>query len=454
MTEAGVRERADALGVRLGPEDMPGVSIGSTVRGKRLFGAYDDLHLDIWGPRQGKSTCRAIPAIVQAIGPVITTSTTRDLVDATRDVREAKGSPTWMFDPHGVSGESPCWYWDPLAWIGRSEVRAARLAAHFADADIRSDSRDFFEIQAEELLAGLFLAAAAGGFPITEVWQWVTNPLDTEPIEVLRRDGLDMIASGIAAMYNADIRQQRGIFATAQKMCRCLRYSDMHPWITAGGGRVPFDELEFLERSGTLYVLSDEGHPSTTPLVSALIDAVLDVAVHRAARQPVPVLAVVDDAAAVVRWRAFPGQCVRYGSHAIVVMIMLQSWAQGVRCWGQDGMDELWSAATVKVVGGGIDDVQFLRDRVEGIGHRLGVHELRSLRRGRALLLAAGVPARVIVTVPWWTGEYADAVRASIAAHSPNVVRLTEPLDLIDVSPPAVAPHAEGPDGPDEIRPL
>ena len=34
-----------------------------TVRGnKPLFGSWEDMHVDIWGPRTGKTTSRAIPA--------------------------------------------------------------------------------------------------------------------------------------------------------------------------------------------------------------------------------------------------------------------------------------------------------------------------------------------------------------------------------------------------------
>ncbi|MFB7875068.1 type IV secretory system conjugative DNA transfer family protein [Nocardia sp. NPDC056064] len=467
ITEAGVREKAAQLGVRLRPGDAPGVPIGVAVAdGSPLYGSYEDLHLDIWGPRQGKSTSRVIPAILSAIGPVITTSNKRDVVDATRNVREDRDSRTFVFDPQGVAGERAKWYWDPLAWVDHRqegcEMRAARLAGHFADAERgegdKSDS--FFDPEAEDLLAGLFLAAAIAGKPITQVWEWVTDSQNSEPIELLRGAGHDFTAAGLAMQYNAEQRTKSGIFGTAKKMIRCLQLSNVHPWISRGNSdRYQFDELEFIERNGTLYCLSLEGRGSAAPLVSALTEAVIDVAMRKASRSsggrlPVPLLAVLDEAANVVRWKDLPKQYSHFGSRGIVVMTVLQSWAQGARCWGEAGMSALWSAANIKVLGSGIDDMAFLRDRSEAIGEYDSISQsmsqsgnsksysrslsssvtftaqgLATLPRGRAVVFTSGQPAVLVRTVPWWESEYDAAVRRSIEDNDPT--RKTRIEDVI-----------------------
>jgi len=41
-------------------------------------------------------------------------------------------------------------------------------------------------------------------------------------------------------------------------------------------------------------------------------------------------------------------------------MAILQSWSQGVDVWGESGMRKLWSAANVKVYGGGVAEDAFL----------------------------------------------------------------------------------------------
>ncbi|MFC4373586.1 type IV secretory system conjugative DNA transfer family protein [Nocardia halotolerans] len=467
ITEAGVRAKAKDLGVRLGTHDAPGVPIGVAVAdGTPLYGSYEDLHLDIWGPRQGKSTSRVIPAILSAIGPVLATSNKRDVVDATRNVREAKGSSTFVFDPQNVAGERATWFWDPLSWVDfrteGCEMRAARLAGHFADAETGGleDRDNFFDPEAEDLLAAFFLAAAIAGKPITQVWEWVTNPQNTESIEFLRGAGHHFTASGLAMQYNADERTRSGIFGTAKKMIRCLQLSNVHPWITPGGDARPqFDELEFVERNGTLYCLSLEGRGSAAPLVSALTEAVIDVAMRKASRSsggrlPIPLLAVLDEAANVVRWKDLPKQYSHFGSRGIVVMTVLQSWAQGARCWGDAGMNALWSAANIKVLGSGVDDMAFLRDRSEAIGEYDSIsasmsqsgtsksysrslsssvtftaQALATLPRGRAVVFTSGQPAVLVRTVPWWESEYADAVKQSIEYNDPT--RKTRIDDLI-----------------------
>ncbi|WP_330256593.1 TraM recognition domain-containing protein [Nocardia sp. NBC_00565] len=489
LTEAGVRAKAEMLGVQLGYNDSPGVPIGVGVAdGVMLYGSYEDLHLDIWGPRQGKSTSRVIPAILTAIGPVLSTSNKRDVVDATRDVRQQKGSPTFVFDPQGVAGEEPTWYWDPLAWVDPyhegAEGRAARLAGHFADADDGSDNKQdvFFDPEAEDLLAALFLAAAVGGRPIVQVWDWVTNPGDAEPIELLRGASKHYTAAGLAMQYNSDPRTKSGIYGTAKKMIRCLQMPYVHSWVLPGDNRVPFDELDFIENNGTLYSLSLEGRGSAGPLVSALTEAVIDVAMRKASRSPggrlpIPLLAVLDEAANVVRWKDLPKQYSHLGSRGIVVMTVLQSWAQGARCWGDAGMLALWSAANVKVLGPGVDDMNFLRDRSEAIGEydaisasvseskggksysrSLGssktftVNALTTLPQGRAIVFTSGQPAVLIRTQPWWESDYADDVKKSISHHLPG--RKTEIADLFPATnltkaaPPPEYGQVE------EVRPL
>lgn len=460
--------------------------------GVMLYGSYEDLHLDIWGPRQGKSTSRVIPAILTAIGPVLATSNKRDVVDATRDVRESKGSPTFVFDPQGVAGEEPTWFWDPLSWVdaGREgcEMRAARLAGHFADGDDGSDTKTdaFFDPEAEDLLAGLFLAAAVGdrngSRPIVQVWEWVTNPQDTEPIELLRAARHHYTASGLSSQYNTDPRTRSGIFGTAKKMIRCLKLSNVHPWITKGGDRREFDELEFLEHNGTLYSLSLEGRGSAAPLVSALTEAVVDVAMRKASqsrggRLAIPLLAVLDEAANVVRWKDLPKQYSHFGSRGIVVMTVLQSWAQGARCWGESGMNALWSAANIKVLGSGVDDTRFLQERSDVLGEydaisqsvseskggksysrslgsskTFSVNGLATLPRGRAIVFPSGAPPVLVRTVPWWEGEYAAEVKKSISHHDPQ--RKTEITDLIGA--PSLSKSAPPPEygQVEEVRPL
>ncbi|MGW4719723.1 type IV secretory system conjugative DNA transfer family protein [Nocardia sp. NPDC004260] len=476
---AATEAKALELGVGLAEGQVPGVLIGRAVTDNReLFGSFEDLHLDIWGPRQGKTSSRVIPAIMDAPGVVVATSNKRDVVDATRAHRADKGE-VWVFDPQGVAEEENSWYWDPCAWVRgedggpEAQERAAHLADHFAASVDNADKGDaFFEPEGLELLTGLILAAALDGRPITEVFAWVTESSDRTPEKILDPHGFDLVAAALAAQYTDAGKQKSGVFATAKKMCSILKYQRIRSWVTApAAGERPrraFDATEFVRSTGdTLYLLSEEGKASGGPLVTALAAAVADAGKREGTRyggrMPIPMLIVLDEAANIVRWRDLPKQYSHFGSRGIVVMTILQSWAQGVRCWGADGMGALWSAANIKVLGSGLDDAGFLRDRSEMVGaHKerttsvsrgqrpdsvtestslateptLTPSDIGALPRGRCLVFISGHRAVLVRSVPWMERGDADLIRASLAEHTPNPTATSTAAPRLRAVPP------------------
>lgn len=453
--EAILKNATTKLKVQLAEGDSPGVTIGRGVADKQmLFASYEDLHLDIWGPRSGKTTSRVIPAVMEAIGAVVATSNKRDVVDATRAARSTGGRRAHVFDPQGVAGEAPTWFWDPVSWVlgeeggAGAQERAAELAGHFAAGTSDSDRRDaYFEPEGEDLLAGLFLAAALAKRPITQVFEWVTAEDDKTPVEICKKGGFGLVAAALSAQYYAPDKQRAGIFGTAKKMASCLKFDRIRPWVTppqqGESPRTAFDVAEFVRSRDTLYPLSKEGKGSAGPLVTALCAAVAGAAEREATRHggrlPVPLLIVLDEAANIVRWSDLPKQYSHFGSRGVVVMTILQSWAQGVRCWGHEGMTALWSAANVKTLGAGLDDAAFLRDRAELIGQHYElttsvskgkggiststsrtteptVHasEIAAMPKGRLLVFASGHRPTLAAAVPWWDRPYADQIQAAL----------------------------------------
>lgn len=448
-------KHARKVSKRLGVDDAePGIPVGrSVVSGKMLWGTWEDMHIDIWGPRTGKTTARAIPAILDAPGACLVTSNKRDIVDATRDVRQT-GGPVWVFDPQQVALEEPTWWWDPLSFV-TDEVKAEELAEHFAAANTGQAARTdvHFESNGEDLLADCLLAGALDHRPITDVYLWLTMPGDVEPVDILRRGGYDLKAAQLEGITLTPDKERGSIYSTARRMAGCLTNRSVLAWITppAVPGRPHFDPQDFIGSGGTLYSLSKEGKGSAGPLVMALTAAVVAAAEERAAsyggRLPVPLVGVLDEAANVCRWRQLPELYSHFGSKGIVLMTILQSWSQGVDVWGESGMRKLWSAANIAVYGGGVKESAFLQDLGRLIGeydtesvsvslgqgkrstsrqlHReqiLTVDELAALPRGRAVVLASGARPTLIKTVPWMSSPQAQAVRASIAAHDPAAV--------------------------------
>ncbi|HCJ49596.1 MAG TPA: conjugal transfer protein, partial [Microbacterium sp.] len=79
------------------------------------------------------------------------------------------------------------------------DVKAAKLAAHFASGSRSGDSRGdaYFDNAGQDLLAGFLLAAALEGLPITTAFTWTTTPGDDEPVRILRRHGYEQMADAV-----------------------------------------------------------------------------------------------------------------------------------------------------------------------------------------------------------------------------------------------------------------
>jgi len=451
------RKGAAATAARLGGAHAVGLPIGQTVKGDEpLFQSWEDVSVDIWGPRTGKTTSRAVPAILESPGAVLATSNKRDVVDATRGPRAAAG-PIWVFDPQDIVGEQPTWWWNPLTYV-TDEVKAVIMAEVFAAAsrDQRAQTDAYFDTAGQTLLANLLLAAAAAGRTITQVYLWLTMPTDDEPVIILHGHGHELAAAAVAGIVHAPEKQRGGVYGTAQQISSFLTNQRALRWVAPTGpadGRPQLDPAELVRSGGTLYSLSKEGRGSAGPLVTALTVAVTEAAEELAktsagGRLPVPMVAVLDEAANVCRWPELPNLYSHYGSRGICMMTILQSWSQGVEVWGRDGMRKLWSAANIKVYGGGVSEVEFLNELSQLVGdydlhsvnHSYGhggrtssystrpdrvldVAALGAMPRGRAVLFASGLPPTLVRPLPWMAGRHAKAVRRSLKEHDPQATR-------------------------------
>jgi type IV secretory pathway TraG/TraD family ATPase VirD4 len=243
------------------------------------------------------------------------------------------------------------------------------------------------------------------------------------------------------------LARRSATIGSAQPATGWLRNRDLHPWITPGDQhRDQFDPEAFAASTDTLYPLSKEGVGSVGPLVAALTMAVLDALEERATRSPdgrlpVPFVGVLDEAANICRIRHLDSYYSHFGSRGIVLLTVLQSWAQGAEAWGDKGMEKLWSSANARIYGGGVDDPAFLRRLSDLIGTTdrivrsasisrgrrtitrtvqeraiLTPAELRELPTGRAVVFASGTPAILTQPQPWWEGRHAPAIRAAQSA--------------------------------------
>ncbi|KQY61432.1 type IV secretory system conjugative DNA transfer family protein [Nocardioides sp. Root140] len=487
LTRKGAATKAARLGL-VDSTASPGVPLGRRVpSGSTMYSSWEDMIVIVAGPRTMKSTAYAIPAILSAPGAVLATSNKRDVVDVTRNLRTRKGE-VWVFDPQGIAGEDPTWWWNPLTFIapvdpatGRvktdpatgcvaaDEAKAERLAGQLvASAQPPGAKSDgYFDPEAENLIHLLLLAAAVGEHPITTVYSWLTVPTDRAPVELLRAHGFPLQQESLYALAHLPDKQREGVYGTARARLGWLRNRALVRWVTppANPNGRQFHPAEFAASTGTLYPLSKEGEGSAGPLVAALTVAVVDALQERATqsprgRLPVPFLAVLDEAANICRFRNLDSYYSYFGSMGIIMMTILQNWAQGEEVWGVKGMEKLWSAANVKVYGGGVDDDKFLRrlsdligpyvavtrsTSVSGRGGRqhsrsaqertiLTIGDLRELttagkdgRGARAVGFASGTPPMLLEPQPWFITKAAREINASNTPELAAVHRTADP---------------------------
>ena len=193
------------------------------------------MQCDIWGPRKGKSSSRAIPTVLAAPGAAFATSNKPDLYAATRGLRERQGR-VWNFDPEQLAAGEPDWWWNPLTYV-TSDRRALELTDAFVGAYRDPDARPdpFFDPAGQELVSHLLRAAALAERPITQAFLWSTRPNDDEPARILEHHGLELAAASVLDHVHAPFEQRGGVFGTARQILSFLRDPDITRWVTGNG---------------------------------------------------------------------------------------------------------------------------------------------------------------------------------------------------------------------------
>ncbi|MCX5085656.1 type IV secretory system conjugative DNA transfer family protein [Streptomyces sp. NBC_00401] len=454
----------------LAPDDR-GVLLGTLTPGAReIRSSWEDVLLAIMAPRSGKTSGLAIPAILRAPGPVLLTSNkaARDAYTATLAARAEAGT-VWTLDPQQIAHAPQAMWWDILS-DAHDLAGARRLAGHFVTASVdESSAGDFWSTAAANTLTALFLAAARGRRPITDVLAWLASPADRSPIDLLQDAGLDAVAAQLQGTAAGAVETRDGIFETARQYASCLLNPAIAAWVTPPSGMdkiLEFKPEAFATGKDTLFLLSKDGGGSASAIIAATADAVMRSAVIQAERNggrlDAPLLAILDEAANVCKIADLPDLYSHLGSRGVIPITILQSYRQGVRVWGEAGMDALWSAATIKLVGSGIDDADFADKLSRLVGdhdvHTVSVSTsetgkstsvsmrqervlpadaIRALPKGSALLLATGIRPALLSLKPWYREPNADRLGAASAKETAAITEraLAKPLHHDDFGP-------------------
>ncbi len=457
------------------PVAATGVVLGQLLpAGGPVIASWEDVLLAVMAPRSWKTTAIAIPAVLNAPGAVVATSMKPDLHDATAAVRAGTGR-VWRFDPQRIVAGGQTMWWNPLAGI--TSIDTARLlAAHFCqEISAGGSDADFWSNAALNVLANLLLAAGVAGGSLRDVWRWINDSTATRPVEILRAAGLRASAAGLTGTGSGAPETREGIYENVRTACACLADEAILPWVTpppkpprarageedeeetdeqvaARTGIARFRPENFVTSPDTLYLLSQDDAGAAQPLVAALVDALARAATQTANRQPnrrldPPLVLVLDEAANICKIRRLPQLYSHLGSRSVVPVTILQSYDQAELVWGERGARALWSAATVKLFGAGLDSPT-LTDTLSklvgdhdvtttsvgtGGGSRNGgggrtqntsvtreriftAGDVRNLPKGCAILLATGHRPAMLQLQPWYRGPQKTAVTAALKA--------------------------------------
>lgn len=370
--------------------DSFGVVIGR-LSGSReyVYQGWRECSVHVWGPGRGKTMSQVVRHARDAPGPYVMTTCKSDGVFEVIAARlqQFPDSNIYVMDQEGVVGDgSPTMHFDLLATVTDS-LSAERLAGIFETAEqeegARGDSQ--FDQQGRMFFANCLLAAACSGRSVAQVHKWLSAIDFEEPAAVLHEHGHTGPAQALEGMREQPDKTRGSNGASAQRMAAALTHDRLRAWVEPGSAR-RFDAEAFVRSNDTLIMLSHEDGGAVRGYVSALVDSVVRAAERVASatnngRLPLPLVVDLDECGNVVRLKNLPSWYSYFGSRGIVLNAYFQSPAQAHAGFGKEGFEALWSAAGMRVYGGGVDDYEWLRE----LASLFGTYEKKtqSTSRGR-----------------------------------------------------------------------
>lgn len=340
-------------------------------------------------PRSGKTSALLIPNVLSAPGPVVTTSTKPDVLDATLATRSTIGT-CHLFDPSGSVADRPGVHrlrWSPLpactSWrTALTTARSLVVVGSTGSGAMQSEASHWTE-RAQALLAPLLHAAALEGADMRTVLGWVDRRRALPAQQVLVSGDDAAIARDLLdGIVTTDERELSGIWSTASGALGGFRSEQA----LAASCDPDFDPASFVTSGDTVYIAAPAHHQAlVAPLVVGLLDDVRRATYDRAAggrdRSGPPVLLALDELANIAPLPELPSMVSEGGGQGLVTLACFQDLSQARHRWpGQaDGFPSLFGTTVVLP---GIGDVRTL----EALSVLSGEHEVvvRSVSRGRA----------------------------------------------------------------------
>ncbi len=323
-------------------------------------------------PRSGKTASIVIPSVLAAPGPVVSTATKPDVLNATLRARGEVGQ-VWLYDP---SGERSAWpdgvrrlSWSPVPaatnWDGA--LLMARAMACTGSAAKGTTNEHHWRERSTALLAPLLHAAFVTDCQVAQVLRWVLRA-ELEPAQKALEDhGAQIAADVLAGIMKTDERERSSILsATAGVLSAynadAVRRNAAHP---------NFDPARFVAGTDTIYVTAPADKQALcAPLVTGLLEQIRQATYRRCAtvseapdgsgRSRAPVYMCLDEVANMAPIHDLPSLVSEAGGQGLHVMVCLQDLSQARRRWGDAAADGFLSLFQTKVILNGIADPKTL----------------------------------------------------------------------------------------------
>ena len=404
-------------------------------------------------PRSGKGLHLLIGAILDAPGPVVTTSSRADNYAATASIRRRTHGPVALFDPQGLTDTPTTLKWSPVTGCEVPRVANQRAASLIGASGLgASSSNQEWQAPATTIMECLLHAAALDHRTVDELMRWGNNPAEAkEAVKILSNhpraaQGWSLVLQGI---IEGDPKLLQSKWFGVEGAVKGLSVPEVRDVLKPRHEVETLDIDEFLEKNGTLYILGTKsGGSSAGPFLIAMMDAITERARELAAKRPgnrldPPLSLVLDEIANISVWPGLTQLMSDGGGVGISVFAVFQSLAQARNEWGNEQATALFDSATIKAQLGGASNTDDLRLFSDLAGTRhvirysrssgkdsmsesdqlhdlevLKVGELRRLPFGWSIMFYRNRRPFLVQLVKWPNRADAKEIKAALGAYS------------------------------------
>lgn len=321
-----------------------------------------EVHVLVMAPPRMFKTLWLASVILRYPGPVITTSTKRDLFDYTSGLRAHGGRPVHVFCPQHIGG-LPCTFrFNPIDGC-EDEATAIRRSDAFAEAAISMggvENASFWSSKASNYLRALFHAAALRKGDMRDLARWILVNDTSEAEEALVKTGRREWVLALMEMRSEADKTLAAIRMTMSQALDFLMDPALLDAVLPGADTLDIDD--FLRRSGTLYMVAEARNDRNPlgPLFAVIAGEIHYRATQIGSRMPgrridPPVLFALDEITQTCPI-PLPALLADAGGKGMQFIPVVHGEAQLASRWGRSGARVILDTCTVKMFLPGISD--------------------------------------------------------------------------------------------------